>query len=380
MPRSTPPVPACVSRMRGVPLAKSATARRSSAQAAPASRNQAGTQITTGQFGVQIQQAIFDGFQTQSNVRAAEARVRASSESLRNTEQNVLFNAVSAFMDVIRDRRAWLASAQRNLEFLAEQVRSADSRFEVGEGTRKPTSRRRRPADRRPRRSSARRAPRCRCWKRPTASWWARIPASCKAASPAASPLPPSMEDAFVIAMRQHPAIMATQHLVDVAGFAVNAAEGAAFAAGLGTGERAVAAALRSVGDRPARRRQYHHDDQYGDDRSQPDGADLFGRALLGAGPPVEGIARPGVGIEVDVTRDDVRHAVALRLDAVMGSPRAEGGCRQPPAVSAAVPGAFPGVTEERNVGQRTTLDVLNAQGRWFIKTPRSNLAQLSEA
>ena len=78
---------------------------------------------------------LFDGFQTRNNVRTAEAQVRASNESLRNTEQNILFNAASAYMDVIRDRQIAMLR-DRNLEFLDEQVRAARSRFEVGEGTR----------------------------------------------------------------------------------------------------------------------------------------------------------------------------------------------------------------------------------------------------
>ena len=52
--------------------------------------------LTTGSFGVQIDQMLFDGFQTRNNVRAAEAQVRASVESLRNDEQNTLFDAASA--------------------------------------------------------------------------------------------------------------------------------------------------------------------------------------------------------------------------------------------------------------------------------------------
>src|SRR5690606_16811329 len=82
------------------------------------------TNLTTGSFGVQIQQTLFDGFQTKNNVAAAEARVRASNESLRNTEQNVLFNAASAYMDVIRDRQI-ATLRERNLQFLVEQVRAA---------------------------------------------------------------------------------------------------------------------------------------------------------------------------------------------------------------------------------------------------------------
>ncbi|TIP58335.1 TolC family protein, partial [Mesorhizobium sp.] len=78
---------------------------------------------------------LFDGFQTRNNVAAAEAQVRASFESLRNTEENILFNAASAYMDVIRDRQVAVLTEQ-NLQFLTEQARAARSRFEVGEGTR----------------------------------------------------------------------------------------------------------------------------------------------------------------------------------------------------------------------------------------------------
>ncbi|RWX60882.1 transporter, partial [Mesorhizobium sp. M4B.F.Ca.ET.089.01.1.1] len=91
--------------------------------------------LTTGNFGVQIDQTLFDGFQTRNNVAAAEAQVRASVESLRNTEENILFNAASAYMDVIRDRQVAVLTEQ-NLQFLTEQARAARSRFEVGEGTR----------------------------------------------------------------------------------------------------------------------------------------------------------------------------------------------------------------------------------------------------
>ena len=58
--------------------------------------------------------------------RAAEAQVRASDESLRNTEQNILFNAAASYMDVIRDRQV-AVFRERNLAFLVEQVRAANS-------------------------------------------------------------------------------------------------------------------------------------------------------------------------------------------------------------------------------------------------------------
>lgn len=53
--------------------------------------------------------------------------------SLRNTEQNDLFNA-TAHMDVLRDRQI-ATLLEQNLNFLQEQVRAARSRLDVGEST-----------------------------------------------------------------------------------------------------------------------------------------------------------------------------------------------------------------------------------------------------
>ena len=39
------------------------------------------TNLFTGSFGVQINQTLFNGFQTRNNVRAAKAQVSASDES-----------------------------------------------------------------------------------------------------------------------------------------------------------------------------------------------------------------------------------------------------------------------------------------------------------
>jgi outer membrane protein len=100
-----------------------------------ASSGSSGTRLTTGGFGVSIQQTLFDGFQTLNNVRGAEAQVRAQRENLRNTQETTLFDAASAYMDVILNRQI-AKFRERNLAFLNEQVRAAKSRLDVGEGTR----------------------------------------------------------------------------------------------------------------------------------------------------------------------------------------------------------------------------------------------------
>ena len=58
-----------------------------------------------------------------------------SRETLRNTEQNILFNGAQAYMNVLRDT-AILDLQRNNVEVLEEQLRQTRDRFNVGEVTR----------------------------------------------------------------------------------------------------------------------------------------------------------------------------------------------------------------------------------------------------
>lgn len=180
---------------------------------------------TTANFGIQINQTLFDGFQTSNNVASAESQVRASVESLRNTEENTLFNAASAYMDVIRDRQIAVLTEQ-NLQFLTEQARAARSRFEVGEGTRTDVAQ----ADA-SRASAVAQLSAARAQALSSAATYHQIigdePGKLKGASPLAKLLPASLGSAIGVASNEHPAILANQHLVDAAGFSVKSAEGA---------------------------------------------------------------------------------------------------------------------------------------------------------
>jgi outer membrane protein len=86
-----------------------------------------------------LNQNLYNGFRTGNNVRAAEAQVRQSQEVLRSTEQQVLLDAVTAHMNVLRDE-ALVQLQQQNLTSLGEQQRAAKDRFEVGEVTRTDTA------------------------------------------------------------------------------------------------------------------------------------------------------------------------------------------------------------------------------------------------
>ena len=85
--------------------------------------------------GVTVDQTLFNGFRTYNSVQQAESLVLGSRETLRSTEQDVLFNGATAYMDVLRDT-ANLNLQRNNVEVLEEQLRQTRDRFNVGEVTR----------------------------------------------------------------------------------------------------------------------------------------------------------------------------------------------------------------------------------------------------
>ena len=93
-----------------------------------------GIRATPGTAEINAQQNVFDGFRTYNNVKGAEAGVEAGREDLRGAEQNVLLNAVTAYMNVVRDQ-AQVEVRKNSVKVLAEQLRATEDRFKVGEVT-----------------------------------------------------------------------------------------------------------------------------------------------------------------------------------------------------------------------------------------------------
>lgn len=325
--------------------------------------SQAGNRLTTGNFGVQIQQSLFDGFQTLNNVEAATARVLASRESLRNTEQNILFNAATAYMDVIRDRHV-ADLTQQNLQFLNEQVRAARSRFEVGEGTRTDVAQAeasRSAAEAQLTQANAR--------VLTSSATYRQIigdePGNLKVPAVLKQLLPSSLAAAEAIAAIEHPAILANEHLVDVAAFSVKSAEGALL-------PQVSATATVSRNYRNTSPGTFASLDGTNDSASI--GATLTvpiyqgGRVYAEVRQSKETLGQ--ARIEVDVSRDQVQQAITSAWTQYQASIQTAIANRQLVAASQL---ALNGVIEERNVGQRTTLDVLNAQAD--VITGQINLA-----
>jgi TolC family type I secretion outer membrane protein len=100
-------------------------------------RNEGDGSETTYPFeaSVGLSQPIYRGGRTTADVARAEAEVQAQRAILRSVEQGVLLSAVIAYMDVWRDEDVVRLNIN-NEKVLARQLEATNDRFEVGELTR----------------------------------------------------------------------------------------------------------------------------------------------------------------------------------------------------------------------------------------------------
>ncbi|MEC9347845.1 MAG: TolC family outer membrane protein [Pseudomonadota bacterium] len=82
-----------------------------------------------------VTQPLYQGGQVTANLESAEALVRAGRQNLRSTEQDVLLDVVTTFMDVLQNQ-AVVKLNFNNEERLRRQLEAARDRFDVGEITR----------------------------------------------------------------------------------------------------------------------------------------------------------------------------------------------------------------------------------------------------
>jgi outer membrane protein len=88
---------------------------------------------------VTITQPLFRGGRTYAEIGRAKALVRAGRAQLTATEQSVLLDAVTAYMNVVRDE-ATANLRQNNVDVLKKQRAETQERFNVGELTRTDVS------------------------------------------------------------------------------------------------------------------------------------------------------------------------------------------------------------------------------------------------
>jgi outer membrane protein len=296
--------------------------------------------------GVQIDQNIFNGGKTRSSVSQAESLVLGARATLRNTEQNVLLDAATSYMNVLRDT-AILTLNRNNVEVLEEQLRQTRDRFQVGEVTRTDVAQ----AEARLSASQSQAILAESNLKTSIARYRQNVgaePARLAPARPVENLLPKNLAAAVSTALSDHPAIIASLHGVDAAELQVKVTEADLYPV---LGVRGIV--------------QQRYDTQaFGDNRTS---ASVVGTLTI---PIYEGglvysrtrQAKETAGqrrIEVDSQRDLVRSAVVSAWGA---HEAAKAQITSAQAHVQAAETALAGVREEAKVGQRTTLDVLNAQ------------------
>jgi outer membrane protein len=85
--------------------------------------------------GADLSVPLFNGGSVRNNVRAAQTRVEAGRATLRAVEGDVFTNAVTAYMDVIRDR-AIVELNENNVKVLETNLEATRDRFQIGDLTR----------------------------------------------------------------------------------------------------------------------------------------------------------------------------------------------------------------------------------------------------
>jgi outer membrane protein len=297
--------------------------------------------------GVTVQQNFYNGERTRNSSKQAESQIDAARETMRLTEQNTLQNGATAYMNVLRDT-AILNLRKNNITVLEEQLRQTRDRFEVGEVTRTDVAQAQ---------SSLAQA-RSDFYtaqanlQNSIANFRQIIGVEPRRLEPAQTIerlLPKTLTAAIALGLVEHPGIVAAFHQVDIAALNVKIQEGA------------LLPTLNAVGS------VTQNYDVQGTPRSQVFTA--LGQLQLNVPLYQGGIeyanirqAKEQLGqarLNADLQRDTVR-ATIVSSWGLLETARATIYSSQSAVTAAEI--ALAGTREEARVGQRTTLDVLNAQ------------------
>jgi outer membrane protein len=303
---------------------------------------------TPASYGATITQTLFNGFQTANKTRQAESQVQAARATLRVAEQTVLLNAATAYMNLLRDT-AILDLQRRNVEVLQEQLRQTRDRFNVGEVTRTDVAQSEsRLAAGRSQVLSAEAT-----YKASAATYRQVIgvdPGKLTAGAPVDRFSPPNLPSAVGLATVVHPSISTAQFNVDAATQAVKVAEASLYPTVSVTGQYTknyeVVGSLNTI-------ENYQ--------------ASVLGTLSIpiyqgGAEYSLIRQAKETLGqrrLDLDVARDQIRQT-AVQAWGQLYAAKSNVDSTQAQVQAAEI--ALNGVREEARVGQRTTLDVLNAQ------------------
>tara|TARA_B100000524_G_C23648489_1_gene369345 strand:+ start:827 stop:2185 length:1359 start_codon:yes stop_codon:yes gene_type:complete len=89
---------------------------------------------TETQAGIKLTQKIYNGGSTQNNIKAAKNEIIAQRYNLKNTEQEVLLEAIHIYSKLASKLKEILLN-EKNVEFLNRQFELAQDQFDIGEIT-----------------------------------------------------------------------------------------------------------------------------------------------------------------------------------------------------------------------------------------------------
>ena len=94
-----------------------------------------GDGTTSKELELSVTQPLYRGGRTVSGIGSARNRIIAQGAILNATEQQLLYNVATAYMNVVRDK-ALVDLSENNISVVDRQLEASRSRFEVGEVTR----------------------------------------------------------------------------------------------------------------------------------------------------------------------------------------------------------------------------------------------------
>ena len=296
--------------------------------------------------GVTIEQPVFDGFKAQNTTNAAETAVFAEQQRLRLLEQKILFDTASSYMNVLRDTAA-LKLQENNVAVLTEQLRQTKERYLAGQITLTDISQ----AESRLAAGKAQ-ASNAHALLESSIGAYQQVvgilPKKLAPAPPVDKLLPPNREEAEKIAVSEHPMILAALHDADASDFDIKAIEAdflpkLSVVADVFTQTNMNIIYDRNIAAMIGGRLNVPLYDGGSTSSQLRQAKELAGKKKL----------------DIDVARAEI---IALTRTTWANLQSAKTRMVAAQAQIAAAEKALYGVREEAKAGQRTTLDILNAQ------------------
>ena len=307
-----------------------------------------GTSTVGHSYGLDLsyRQTLFDNFKTESQIEQARAASELTSHALRNAEQNVLLSVVTAYMSVIRDTQL-VQLRQENVAFYQAQVDSSDQRLKLGEGTKIDVSQ-----------AQTRLAAAVASYKAAIASlqtsqasyqrWVGHKPKNLTNDFNISRLLPNSIDAAMASAEENHPAILSARAAIRAAMAGSDAAK-AAFGPTLNLIGQLCGIGCFGNPDQPGMTGAV----------SLQVSIPLYAGGALGASMRKANLEQIKSEVDALSTRDQVRESAISAWSSMQNATAQIESARSAVASGQLV---VEGTIQERDVGQRTTLDVLNAQ------------------